>query len=413
MFKCKPGHGIFTTIERTQLVVVKVRVKEIPMMAGLQPGNRCTVAGFDSPGTIKWVGKIPTVPGFQVGVALDRPVGTHSGVVLSRFNLFDCPAMCGISVAPEQIRLSNLASEVPRMASTRRSSNPTRTSGSFQLSASKTSISRSRSATVDSVRRPSARYEGPRQAPRLSSTDEIFSGFEDEEATDMAVAQPMSLNQDSTDPLPVPPTKPGYIPAVRRDSEPFYVNEVSFKVPDSNDTYKEDPLPEPPKQKSEYGFDADITSGVPPPLPPEEPHSTMLTIDVVNDLYGEDSGADAPAPIQIEVRNELYESFGFRSDNFDDLEDIDDTDATIRLGDIVNVIGYSCPGVIKWIGHLEVEKPPVLRCGLELSEPIGKNNGTVKVKYHSCLNIIYCRIHLLFMACNTWYAAHKSYLRRR
>ena len=190
-----------------------------------------------------------------------------------------------------------------------------------------------------------------------------------------------------------------------------------------------------------YGFadDADEDAGVwtgrakaaapagspPPPLPPppevpdysapaydDSSPGTAIKIDVAMDrmadgLYGE-AGADLPAPrdennqIRVDVINDLYATtrtdFGFGSDKFEDFG-FDDA-PVINLGNWVNVIGYSAPGHVRWIGYLDVEKPPVMRCGVELTEPIGKNGGTVRGQYlftcepkHGvCADIAKCRL---------------------
>ena len=53
------------------------------------------------------------------------------------------------------------------------------------------------------------------------------------------------------------------------------------------------------------------------------------------------------------------------------------------VGRRVRVFGYSCGGVLRFYGPHAVKKLP--RCGVELDEPLGKNNGTVAGhKYFKC-----------------------------
>ena len=48
------------------------------------------------------------------------------------------------------------------------------------------------------------------------------------------------------------------------------------------------------------------------------------------------------------------------------------------IGSRVTVTGYDCSGTIRFVGKHATEKSK--RVGVELDEPIGKNNGSVKVK---------------------------------
>lgn len=54
---------------------------------------------------------------------------------------------------------------------------------------------------------------------------------------------------------------------------------------------------------------------------------------------------------------------------------------TFNIGDWVTVEGFSCPGQIKWIGNLKSDVEPIPRCGIQLTDPIGKNSGTVKGEF--------------------------------
>lgn len=162
-----------------------------------------------------------------------------------------------------------------------------------------------------------------------------------------------------------------------------------------------------------YGFDdaenaggveaaAPARSPAPPLPPPEVPDYSAaavdyrtsgspgkaIKIDGANGLYGE-AGADLPAPrdennnIRVDVINDLYAQtqidFGFGSDKFEDFGF--DDEPVINIGAWVTVLGYSAPGHVRWVGYLDIENPPVMRCGVELTEPIGKNSGTVKGQY--------------------------------
>lgn len=49
------------------------------------------------------------------------------------------------------------------------------------------------------------------------------------------------------------------------------------------------------------------------------------------------------------------------------------------VGKRVTVEGYSCQGTIRFVG--EMEETGALRCGVELDEAEGKNNGTMKVVF--------------------------------
>jgi dynactin complex subunit len=47
------------------------------------------------------------------------------------------------------------------------------------------------------------------------------------------------------------------------------------------------------------------------------------------------------------------------------------------------VDGYACEGVLRFFGMHKVKK--VMRCGVEMDEPVGKNNGTIKGhQYFQC-----------------------------
>merc|ERR1711935_59618 len=53
---------------------------------------------------------------------------------------------------------------------------------------------------------------------------------------------------------------------------------------------------------------------------------------------------------------------------------------TAKVGDTVSVEGYDCHGTVRFVGkHTESGKP---RYGVELDEPVGKNNGTVKGHFY-------------------------------
>ena len=45
------------------------------------------------------------------------------------------------------------------------------------------------------------------------------------------------------------------------------------------------------------------------------------------------------------------------------------------MGKRVRVDGYACGGVLQFFGNHKVKNIP--RCGVELDQPVGKNNGTV------------------------------------
>jgi hypothetical protein len=53
------------------------------------------------------------------------------------------------------------------------------------------------------------------------------------------------------------------------------------------------------------------------------------------------------------------------------------------IGTRVAVEGYDCPGTIRFVGQHHVERS--LRCGIELDEAVGRNNGTIRDhKYFEC-----------------------------
>ena len=53
------------------------------------------------------------------------------------------------------------------------------------------------------------------------------------------------------------------------------------------------------------------------------------------------------------------------------------------VGKRVRVQGYACGGVLRFCGSHATKNIP--RCGVELDEPLGRNNGTVGGhKYFSC-----------------------------
>lgn len=56
----------------------------------------------------------------------------------------------------------------------------------------------------------------------------------------------------------------------------------------------------------------------------------------------------------------------------------------LKLGDRVKVKGYPCEGIVRFVGmHISGKKG--MRCGVELDEPIGKNDGTVDFhEYFEC-----------------------------
>ena len=49
------------------------------------------------------------------------------------------------------------------------------------------------------------------------------------------------------------------------------------------------------------------------------------------------------------------------------------------VGKRVKIEGYSCQGILRFFGPHNSK--PGLRCGVELDEPAGKNNGTVQVRW--------------------------------
>lgn len=56
---------------------------------------------------------------------------------------------------------------------------------------------------------------------------------------------------------------------------------------------------------------------------------------------------------------------------------------TSDIGTRVAVEGYDCPGTIRFVGQHHVERS--LRCGIELDEAVGRNNGTIRDhKYFEC-----------------------------
>lgn len=52
------------------------------------------------------------------------------------------------------------------------------------------------------------------------------------------------------------------------------------------------------------------------------------------------------------------------------------------IGRRVSVKGYECSGILRYVGP-HVSKPG-LRCGVELDEAVGKNNGTINVELLGC-----------------------------
>jgi dynactin complex subunit len=51
-----------------------------------------------------------------------------------------------------------------------------------------------------------------------------------------------------------------------------------------------------------------------------------------------------------------------------------------HVGRQVSVDGYDMPGTLRYYGPHATK--PGMRCGVELSQPVGLNNGTIKVCVH-------------------------------
>ncbi|EGD73799.1 TK/RTKC protein kinase [Salpingoeca rosetta] len=96
-------------------------------------------------------------------------------------------------------------------------------------------------------------------------------------------------------------------------------------------------------------------------------------------------GMAAQQPPQQDFSQDLYGNMG-NDDNEPATTTFGRTAGDVSAADVgkrVSVQGYACKGTLRFFGNHSVTR--AVRCGVELDQPLGKNNGTVKGhKYFSC-----------------------------
>ena len=76
------------------------------------------------------------------------------------------------------------------------------------------------------------------------------------------------------------------------------------------------------------------------------------------------------------------------------------------VGKRVTVEGYSCQGTIRFVG--EMEETGALRCGVELDEAEGKNNGTMMVVF-ICLTYIEYEVKFFVLQVHQYFKCKKKH----